>query len=71
MWASIGTYISLHGPISLASTMTTPVEKWPQIKDAMKVSDPEEVSDQDTADSNIVECEKSFVCCILIMYVYT
>ena len=29
----------------------------------MKVSDPEEVSDQATADSNIVECKESF--CVL------
>ena len=35
----------------------------------MKVSDSEEASDQDT-DSNVVECEESFVCCILIMYIF-
>ena len=53
--------------------MTTPLEKWPQLSvlstlsfgtvlDAVKFSDSEEVSDQDT-DSKIVESEESF--CVL------
>ena len=54
----------------VTSTMTAPVEKWPQLSvlstlssgtvlDAVKVSNSEEVSNQDTA-SDVMKCEESF-----------
>ena len=68
MWASNGTCLRVCMSTSLLHLLW--LHQWKSdLKDAVKVSDSEEVSDQDT-DSDVVEYEESSFCCILIMYVF-